>query len=75
MKVHYDNKVDAVYIQLSDEIPDGVIEITDDIHVDVTPNGKIVGIEILDSSNRIPLDTLLSYQLELDENPLGVKSH
>ena len=73
--MHYDNKVDAVYIQLSDEIPDGVIEITDDIHVDVTPNGKIVGIEILDSSNRIPLDTLLSYQLELDENPLGVKSH
>lgn len=27
MKINYDNEVDALYIQISDEKPDGVIEV------------------------------------------------
>ncbi len=67
MKIHYDKEVDALYIQLGTDIPEGVIEITDEINVDVTPDGKIVGIEILDSTKKIDLKTIFTYELETDE--------
>lgn len=54
MNLHYDKKVDALYIRLnnkryveSDEISDGVI-------FDYDAKGKIIGIEILDASEKFP---------------------
>ena len=66
MKVTYDREVDAVYIGLSDLNPEGVIEIADGINIDVTSDGKIVGIELFDASEKISLDTLLTYQISAD---------
>ncbi len=55
MKITYDPKTDAVYIQfqegeysISKEIGDGVI-------LDYTEEGKIMGIEILEVSQKMPL--------------------
>lgn len=70
MKVHYDEKVDALYLSLGDQEPDGVIEIAEGINVDTTTDGKLTGIEILKASNKIDIDTILSYTLELDKNIL-----
>jgi len=67
MKVHYDEEVDALYLQLGDQKPDGVIEIAEGVNIDTTTDGKLAGIEILKASKKINIDTILSYTLELDQ--------
>ena len=54
MRFHYDKKEDALYIrfnenpyQKSDEVQEGII-------FDYDKNGKIIGIEILDASQKFP---------------------
>jgi uncharacterized protein YuzE len=66
MKVHYDNEVDAIYIRLGNQKPDGVVEISEGVNLDTTSENKIVGIEILDASKKMNIKTILSYELELD---------
>jgi len=71
MKVYYDKDVDALYIELGNESPEGVIEISEGVNLDSTSEGKIVGIEILDASKKIDIKTILSYTLELDKKLLS----
>jgi len=66
MKVHYDNEIDAIYIKLGNQRPDGVIEISEGVNLDTTSENKIVGIEILHASKKMNIKTILSYELELD---------
>jgi uncharacterized protein YuzE len=68
MKVYYDDEVDALYLKLSDESPEGVIEISEGVNLDTTSEDKIVGIEILDASKKIDLKTVLSYTLEFEKD-------
>lgn len=68
MKVYYDDEVDALYLKLGDEAPEGVIEISEGVNLDITSEDKIVGIEILDASKKIDLKTILSYTLEFDKD-------
>ncbi len=65
MKVHYDESVDALYLKLSDQNPDGVIEIAEGVNLDTAPNGKLAGIEILEASKKIDINTILSYTIDL----------
>jgi uncharacterized protein YuzE len=73
MKVYYDDEVDAVYLKLSDEKPDGVVEIAEGVNLDTTTDGKLAGIEILKASKKLDVRTILSYSLELDKNILKQK--
>ncbi|MFH2043870.1 MAG: DUF2283 domain-containing protein [Pseudomonadota bacterium] len=73
MKVHYDEEVDALYLSLGDQKPDGVIEIAEGINVDTTTDGKFTGIEILKASKKMNIDTILSYTLDLDKDILKKK--
>lgn len=73
MKAYYDNEVDALYLKLSDEIPDGVIEISEGVNLDTTPEGKLAGIEILKASKKMDIKTILSYKLEVDKKILNQK--
>ena len=66
MKVSYDADVDAVYLELLKSEPEGVIEVAEGINIDVTADGKIVGIELLDASKKVPLGSLLTYELDAD---------
>jgi len=68
MKVYYDKEVDALYLKLGDESPEGVVEIPEGVNLDTGPEDKIVGIEILDASKKLDLRTILSYTLELDKD-------
>ena len=68
MKVHYDDAVDALYLELSEETPDSAVELSDGINVDTTSAGKIAGIEILSASSRIDLKTILSYSLDVNKS-------
>jgi len=67
MRVYYDNEVDAIYIKLGNQKPDGAVEIAEGVNVDTTAKNKIVGIEILNASKRMNINTILSYELELDK--------
>ncbi len=64
MKIYYDKEVDTAYIQLSKKKPDGVIEISDFINVDTTEEGEIVGIEMLDASSKISVNTLFNFEID-----------
>jgi len=66
MKVSYDADVDAVYLELLKSEPEGVIEVAEGIHIDVTSDGRIVGIELLDASKKVSLDSLLTYEIDAD---------
>ncbi len=70
MKVYYDKAVDALYLELSEEKSDGVIEVAEGLNIDTTAEGKLTGIEILKASSKINLHTILSYTLELDQDLL-----
>lgn len=54
---------------MSTETPVGVTEVSEGINVDMTADNRIVGIEVLDASEKIPLRSLLSS--ELDEGLVG----
>ena len=73
MKVSYDKKVDALYLKLGAKSPDGVVEISEGVNLDTTSDGKIVGIEILNASKKMDINTILSYQLEFDKKLLSQK--
>ena len=66
MKISYDKEVDAAYISLSDEIPEAAIIIADGIHIDLTHDKHIVGIEILDASKKMPLKTLFTLEFDTE---------
>jgi uncharacterized protein YuzE len=66
MRVHYDNEVDAIYIKLGNQKPDGVVEISEGVNLDTTSKNKIVGIEILHASKKMNIKTIFSYELKLD---------
>jgi len=53
MKIRYDSKIDALYINLASGKYDKSKKITDSIVVDLTKSGKVLGIEILDASENI----------------------
>jgi len=67
MKVQYDDEVDAVYIKLGNQKPDGVVEMAEGVNLDTTAENKIVGIEILNASKKMDIKTILTYELALDK--------
>ena len=70
MKVYYDDEVDALYLKLGDEIPNGVIEISEGLNIDTTSGNKLVGIEILNASKKIDLKTMLSYSFKFEKKSI-----
>ncbi|MDZ7724258.1 MAG: DUF2283 domain-containing protein [candidate division KSB1 bacterium] len=73
MKIHYDEKVDALYLELGNQNADGVIEIREGINIDTTSEGKLIGIEILNASKKMDINTILSYTLDVDKSLLKEK--
>jgi uncharacterized protein YuzE len=73
MKIDYDEQIDALYLELSDENPDGVIEITEGINIDTTAAGRFTGIEILKASKKFDINTILSYPLNFNQGISGQK--
>jgi len=63
MKVRYDKEADAAFLQFSSKRPAGGIEIKEGVILHVTDKNRIVGLEILDASERIPLRNLFKLQV------------
>ena len=73
MTIFYNSEVYALYLKLSNKKVEGVTEISNGINLDITHDEKLVGIEILDASKKLDIQTILSYNLELDKNILWKK--
>ncbi len=63
MKVYYDKKANAVFIQFSSKRPLRDVEIKEGVILHVTDKDKIVALEILDASERVPLRNLFKLEV------------
>ena len=70
MQILYNAKTDLLYLRL-DERKQNVINrrLSEDIVLDIGPDNKIVGIEILDASKQLHLERLLpvEYKVSLEK--------
>ncbi len=64
MKIEYDKEVDALYIRLRDVKPVDTMDIEEGVTVDLDAGRHIVGIEILDATDRLGLESLLNVSIE-----------
>lgn len=56
MKVSYDQKYDIAYIYIAGQVKyAGTHSLDFDIHLDLDPDGRLLGIEILDATRRLDL--------------------
>ncbi|MBA2682387.1 MAG: DUF2283 domain-containing protein [Ktedonobacteraceae bacterium] len=54
MKISFDPEVDAMYIKFVDELFEVTTQrLSEDVAVNYAPDGRIVGIEILDASSYV----------------------
>lgn len=53
MKITYDKKVDAMYIKLKKGRYDHTKKVTDNVLVDVSKKGEVLGLEILDATHTV----------------------
>jgi uncharacterized protein YuzE len=63
MKVRYDKKADAAFIRFSSNRPIGGVEVKEGVILHVTDKDKIVALEILDASRRVPLKNLFKLEV------------
>ena len=70
MKIEYDREVDAVYIYLQQKQVVKTIELSDVVKVDLDEEGNLIGIEVLDATQRYSLADIFNIStknLTLDE--------
>jgi uncharacterized protein YuzE len=64
MKIEYDNQVDAIYIRLQEKFVTRTVEIEDGLNIDLDENGKLIGLEVLDATERYALTDLFNISTE-----------
>ena len=64
MKIEYDKKADALYIQLREAYVEDNIDIEEGITLDLDENRHIIGIEILDASKKLSLKDMVNITIE-----------
>lgn len=66
MQIHYDSKTDLLYLRLDERKQDVTnTRLSEDIVLDLGPDRRIVGIEILDASKHLNLESLLPVKYEV----------
>ena len=64
MKIEYSKDVDALYIRLREAQIEDSMDIEEGVTVDLDEKGHIVGIEILDASEKMNLADLVNISIE-----------
>ena len=64
MKIEYSKDVDALYIKLREVKIADSMDIEEGVTVDLDEGGHIVGIEILDASEKLELSDLVNISIE-----------
>ena len=58
MKISYSKEADALYIRLNDKRIENSDEISEDVILDFDANGNVVGIEVLNASEKFDVEEL-----------------
>jgi len=72
MKIEYDREVDALYIRLQEKYVARTVEIEEGLNLDLDENGKLIGLEVLDATERYSLTDIFNISTEnliLGEKP------
>ena len=64
MKIEYSKDIDALYIRLRDAKVSDSKDIEEGVTIDLDEKGHIVGIEILDASEKLELSELVNISIE-----------
>lgn len=64
MKIEYSKEVDALYIRLREARIEDSMDIEEGVTVDRDEKGHIVGIEILDASEKMDIRDLVNVSIE-----------
>ncbi|MBW2038611.1 MAG: DUF2283 domain-containing protein [Deltaproteobacteria bacterium] len=57
MKLSYDPRYNIAYIRLREKITEvEAIRVSDELNVDISPDGKIYGIELLNANEQLEID-------------------
>ena len=64
MKIEYDREVDAIYICLQQKQVAKTIELSDVVKVDLDEDGNLIGIEVLDATQRYSLADIFNINTE-----------
>ena len=74
MKITYDKKIDAMYIEFKKGHYDYTKKVTDDILVDISNKNEVLGLEILDTSRTIGEIPTKKLPIVLTSSPHGQSS-
>ena len=64
MKIEYDKVVDALYVRLQEKYVARTVEIEEGLNLDLDENGKLIGLEILDATQRYSLSEIFNISTE-----------
>jgi uncharacterized protein YuzE len=64
MKIEYDREVDALYIRLQEKYVARTVELEEGLNLDLDENGKLIGLEVLDATERYPLSDIFNISTE-----------
>ena len=55
MRIEYDSEIDALYIRMQEKYLDKTVKIEEGLNLDLDKNGKLIGLEVLDATERCSL--------------------
>jgi len=64
MKIEYDREVDALYIRLQEKYVGRTVELEEGLNLDLDENGKLIGLEVLDATERYSLADIFNISTE-----------
>jgi uncharacterized protein YuzE len=64
MKIEYDREVDALYVRLQEKLVAKTVEIEEGVNIDLDDGGKLIGLEILDATEKYALSDLFNISTE-----------
>jgi len=64
MKIEYDREVDALYVRLQGKFVAKTTEIDEGINIDFDEGGRLIGLEILDATERYSLSDIFNISTE-----------
>ena len=64
MKIEYDREVDALYVRLQEKLVAKTVEVDEGVNIDFDDQGKLIGLEILDATERYTLSDIFNISTE-----------
>lgn len=64
MKIEYDREVDALYVRLQEKFVAKTVEVDEGVNIDFDEEGKLIGLEILDATERYALSDVFNISTE-----------